>query len=517
MDVYGAFQMSSIAILAAPVTLRRSTTYFDGPGRNIIFVWTGMLLAGMLGLAVEFFRSQPVPCAQEGITAANFPYGNNASHVCGIRCSQDDGPFSIMRSGSSGEIYVIPSPQRLSFGTATLLAAACCIISILSLVDIFNKIRRDNGKRYRDENVACVNHQTNTDGAHDSTNKGQAEGTIFGTNGATQSMMEQAETRAKVLMGAVEVPLFALAILALLVVGELNLTSRELSHGTEPMQNVGQWAPIVTAGLAAIGSLYLLWEKELHEYRKKKKSNRQPSNATAMTDATAPAFGTRRQSCTPCPHCQGHPESPTDAGYESPAGSPEPDGTKTAGGSRDKINEALSRFADFLATPHPGPQPFREGPAAAFPETPGERFKNYRLREDKTKYDDISRDRNTSRGTSIRSSMFDEDGEAPASPKTGQASWPPTAGRPSLSQSNRAPRWDGSLIPTLKIQEPSPSRSLLSRASTFPASSQAGPALSSAAERGRPITRRNTLEVPTTARTRSPSFTNQNSAKTRHD
>lgn len=239
MDVYGAFQLSSIAILAAPVTLRRSTTYFDGPGRNIIFVWTGMLLAGMMGLAVELFRSHSVPCAQEGITAANFPYGSNASHVCGIRCSQDDGPFSIMRSGSTGEIYVIPSPKLLDFGTTTLLAAACCIISILSLVDVFNKIRRDNRKRHNDENLAFIDHQNNTNGAQDNTNKGQAECTIFGTNGATQSMMEQAETRAKVLMGAVEIPLFALAILAILVVGELNLMSRELSHGTEPMQNVG--------------------------------------------------------------------------------------------------------------------------------------------------------------------------------------------------------------------------------------------------------------------------------------
>lgn len=273
----------------------------------------------------------------------------------------------------------------------------------------------------------------------------------------------------------------------------------------------------MTAGLAAIGSLYLLCEKELHEYRKNKKSNRRPSNATAITDATAPNFGPRRQSGAPCPHCQGHPGSPSDVGYESPVGSPETNGTKTAGGSRDKINETLSRFADFLATPHPGPQPFREGPAAAFPETPGERFKNHRLQEDKTKYDDILRDRNASRGTSVRSSVWDEDGEAPASPKTGPPSWPPTARRPSLSRLNRAPCRDDSLIPTLKIQEPSPSRSLLSRASTFPASSQAGPTSSSATERGRPITRRNTLEVPTTARPRSSSSTSQNSAKTRQN
>lgn len=46
MDVFGAFQLCSIGILAAPVTVRLSKTYFDAPGRNIIFLWTGLILAG---------------------------------------------------------------------------------------------------------------------------------------------------------------------------------------------------------------------------------------------------------------------------------------------------------------------------------------------------------------------------------------------------------------------------------------------------------------------------------------
>jgi hypothetical protein len=46
MDVYGAFQLCAIGILAAPVTVRLSTTYFFDPGRNIIFLWTILVLAG---------------------------------------------------------------------------------------------------------------------------------------------------------------------------------------------------------------------------------------------------------------------------------------------------------------------------------------------------------------------------------------------------------------------------------------------------------------------------------------
>lgn len=46
MDVYGAFQLCSIGILAASVTVRLSQTYSNTPGRNTIFLWTVLILAG---------------------------------------------------------------------------------------------------------------------------------------------------------------------------------------------------------------------------------------------------------------------------------------------------------------------------------------------------------------------------------------------------------------------------------------------------------------------------------------
>jgi hypothetical protein len=46
MDIFGAFQLCSIGILAAPVMARLSKTYFFNSGRNIIFLWTGLVLAG---------------------------------------------------------------------------------------------------------------------------------------------------------------------------------------------------------------------------------------------------------------------------------------------------------------------------------------------------------------------------------------------------------------------------------------------------------------------------------------
>jgi hypothetical protein len=51
-----------------------------------------------------------------------------------------------MRQRAQNNIYVVPAPEKLTFGTATLLAAACCIPAILSLVSMWNKILEINCK-----------------------------------------------------------------------------------------------------------------------------------------------------------------------------------------------------------------------------------------------------------------------------------------------------------------------------------------------------------------------------------
>lgn len=46
MDVYGAFQVCSIGILLAPVTVMLSRSYFEQAGSSIIILWTALILAG---------------------------------------------------------------------------------------------------------------------------------------------------------------------------------------------------------------------------------------------------------------------------------------------------------------------------------------------------------------------------------------------------------------------------------------------------------------------------------------
>jgi hypothetical protein len=131
MDIFGAFQFCSIAILAAPLTVRLSRTYFYDPGRNVIFLWTILILAGLVALCVEFYRATPIGCNFDATNGPkfgvkDFPYANG-NVKCGIVCSQQDGPISPLRGGAANEIFIIPIPARLTFNAAMLLAAGFCI------------------------------------------------------------------------------------------------------------------------------------------------------------------------------------------------------------------------------------------------------------------------------------------------------------------------------------------------------------------------------------------------------
>jgi hypothetical protein len=148
MDIFGAFQFCSIAILAAPLTVRLSRTYFYDPGqfhpsvdgafgscfdfgtgRNIIFLWTVLILMGLIALCVEFYRATPSDCTDKTTGIPNFRpkdfiYG---PQTCGLICSESQGPFSPIRGGAASEIFVVPVPKRLTFNAAMLLAAGFCI------------------------------------------------------------------------------------------------------------------------------------------------------------------------------------------------------------------------------------------------------------------------------------------------------------------------------------------------------------------------------------------------------
>ncbi|KAM0544541.1 hypothetical protein ACHAPJ_011758 [Fusarium lateritium] len=227
MDIFGAFQLCAIGILAAPVTVMLSKTYFNDPGRNTIFLWTFLLLIGLLCMTVEFYRIQTHDCTINALRdpvsskASEFQYmeGNN----CGLICSVQDGPSSPMRGGSANNIYVIPAPHTLTFGAATLLAAACCVHAVLCLVSMWDRVLEINWRRRFG--------RQNDDPASedDSANKG---------------VMKKVNDTIGFFLRILAVPVFGGAGLAILIVGEINFFSPQVDYQTEPMANIGQWAPV---------------------------------------------------------------------------------------------------------------------------------------------------------------------------------------------------------------------------------------------------------------------------------
>lgn len=195
MDIYGAFQLCALGILAAPLTARISRTYFNNPGRNLIFLWFGLILGGLLSLTVEFLRTKTHECSHtdSGIPLthiSDWHYGD----TCGLICSEDEGPFSPMRQDAANNIYVIPAPTVFSLGTATLLSAACCIPPILSMASMWNKILEINWR-------ARFGHDTAED----------PDSLIEGTN-ATPTTVKGINSRIRRFLEVVEAPVFGAAV-----------------------------------------------------------------------------------------------------------------------------------------------------------------------------------------------------------------------------------------------------------------------------------------------------------------
>jgi hypothetical protein len=182
---------------------------------------------GLLSLTVEFFRSKTSDCTHDDFGNPIFPTEDdffNYNTTCGLTCNVTAGPFSPMRRGSANNIYVIPAPDKLTFGTATLLAAACCIPAILSLISMWNKILEINwktrfGDRHRDESI---------------------DGAIEGTNGATIESMRGVNNLIRLFLSAVEVPVFGAVVLLIIIFGERNFFSTQVYYQTEPIASIGR-------------------------------------------------------------------------------------------------------------------------------------------------------------------------------------------------------------------------------------------------------------------------------------
>jgi hypothetical protein len=131
-----------------------------------------------------------------------------------------------MRKGSSSDIYVIPAPSRLTFGTATLLAAACCVHTIVWMASMAELVFEDNWKSPFGIKV----------------DDSQADEQIPGTNGATKKTMRDVNAMIRFFLSVVAVPIFGGAGLAILIIGEINFFSGPVSYQVESLASIGEYS-----------------------------------------------------------------------------------------------------------------------------------------------------------------------------------------------------------------------------------------------------------------------------------
>jgi hypothetical protein len=102
----------------------------------------------------------------------------------------------------------------------TLFAAACCVPAVLSIVSIYNKIVETKQKKKR-------------------------QGTTPGeTPEVSPEMIDRTNKIIRSLLSVVEIPVFAGAVLALVILGEINFWSTQVNYMTERIAAVGMVAAI---------------------------------------------------------------------------------------------------------------------------------------------------------------------------------------------------------------------------------------------------------------------------------
>lgn len=142
-------------------------------------------------------------------------------------CTAETGPQSPMRGGAANNKYVIPAPDKFTFGAGTILCAACCVHAVLWLASMMDKILEINWRSRFGINDETCNEP------------------IEGTNGATLGKMYLVNETVRFFMSVAIVPIFASAGLAVLIVGEINFFSEQMRYENEPMASIGQSMPFI--------------------------------------------------------------------------------------------------------------------------------------------------------------------------------------------------------------------------------------------------------------------------------
>ena len=194
-------------------------------------------LIGLLSLIVAFYRASPQSCLDSQghiVTASAFgnaTAGGSLQTVCAPQCSL----ITAIRQDPSNPSQWVFAPSRgMTFNTATLLCAACCIPSILSLLSVWHKVMHFNWRRrWRRGNTEGVANEK----------KPQQELTQEERNARDLRVDERwMDNRIRLVLGLVERIVFMGCILAIVVLGEMNFWSPQMRAGVEHINGVGEYS-----------------------------------------------------------------------------------------------------------------------------------------------------------------------------------------------------------------------------------------------------------------------------------
>lgn len=281
-----------------------------------------------------------------------------------------------MRTDAANNIYVIPAPTLLTFGTVTLLCAACCIPAILTLISMWNKILEINWKsRFAVETEKVPDPE--------------------------EKKVKAINSLIKRFLNVIEAPLFGLAVVVILILGEINLFSRPVRFQTEPIASIGQWAPIVGTGLAVMGSLvvYLTTTTSAEP-----ETDSVSGDAHDSTDDNSVSNSSSHGSVRPNTHDSNHsrikPNTLTHVNTQRSIASTIP----TDRGGRRKVAQFMSKVGDYMGTPGHGQfdtSSFRRD-ANTYPTIPGEHFRAEGLTDTERRYNSGRLSRSDSRASDMR-------------------------------------------------------------------------------------------------------------------
>ncbi|KAI5269889.1 hypothetical protein E4T47_06673 [Aureobasidium subglaciale] len=209
-------------------------------------------------------------------------------------------------------------------------------------------------------------------------------------------------------LNVIEAPLFGLAVVVILILGEINLFSHQVNYQTEPIQSIGQWAPIVGTGLAVLGSLIVNLTNAPEDSEDESVSG-QPHPSTDGGSISNSSYPGSIQPVI---------EGPTHGRTKSTDLVPVVTRKSMAStvltdkGGRRKMAQFMNKVGDYMGTPGHGQfdnSSFRRD-ASNYPTIPGEEDRNDRLKNTELLYNSGRSIRSVSRASEIRmSSPFSQD------------------------------------------------------------------------------------------------------------